>query len=196
MTAEGGVNLIWLAVIAIVVLNAVAFWILKRWVNGKNFARKEDLKSILIEVQNIAAGQKALQKRLTQSAPKPESSTRVSEFTELFGRGETPKSAPAPGEFTRMFQAPLTPPAPQPAAPPPASPGEFTVMFAQRAAAEIKVFYATDRRATGSPKPAEGFGAERSPTGELSYGSCKVSIPRDHRLGALEAPNLLKLQFT
>jgi len=29
----------------------------------------------------------------------------------------------------------------------------------------------------------------------LSYGSCKVSIPLDHRMGKLEWPSLLKLQF-
>ena len=53
----------------------------------------------------------------------------------------------------------------------------------------VRVFYATDR----SPVPESGrvktFGSKR---GTLSFGTCDVSIPRDHKVGELEAPSLLK----
>ena len=59
--------------------------------------------------------------------------------------------------------------------------------------AVVRVFFATDRAMTASPNPGEKFGAGRS---ELSYGACEVSIPRDHRMGELEAPSILKLEFS
>ena len=58
--------------------------------------------------------------------------------------------------------------------------------------AVVQVFYATDRRPTGLDNPAEKYGAER---GEMTYGQCEVSIPRDHRMGDLEAPSIWKLDF-
>ena len=58
--------------------------------------------------------------------------------------------------------------------------------------AVVRVFFATDRNQTASTKPAEMFGGGR---GALSYGLCEVSIPRDHRLGELEAPSIWKLEF-
>ncbi|QGZ42865.1 alpha/beta hydrolase [Pseudoduganella flava] len=56
----------------------------------------------------------------------------------------------------------------------------------------MQVFFATDRQQTGDRHPARLFGAARGP---LSYGSCEVGIPRDHRVGALESPSVLRLQF-
>jgi esterase/lipase superfamily enzyme len=56
----------------------------------------------------------------------------------------------------------------------------------------VRVFFATDRNDTGSEKPAEKFGGDRS---DLSYGTCEVSIPREHRMGDLEAPSIWKLEF-
>jgi len=47
----------------------------------------------------------------------------------------------------------------------------------------VRVFYGTDRRATGSAKPEEAFGQSR---GDLVLGSCEVSVPRDHRMGELD----------
>ncbi len=41
--------------------------------------------------------------------------------------------------------------------------------------------------------PAGGYGPER---GEVSYGVCRVTIPKDHRLGALESPSIFRFQFT
>ncbi len=50
---------------------------------------------------------------------------------------------------------------------------------------EVQVFYGTDRKRSGSPKPAKFYGGDR---GKLEYGKCKVSIPEDHRMGKLESP--------
>jgi len=56
----------------------------------------------------------------------------------------------------------------------------------------VRVFYATDRNQTLDAKPAKIYGVERS---EVSYGTCEVSIPRDHRMGELEAPSIWRLEF-
>jgi esterase/lipase superfamily enzyme len=58
--------------------------------------------------------------------------------------------------------------------------------------AVMRVFFGTDRTLTASTKPGEMFGADRA---EVRYGACEVSIPRDHRMGELEAPSILKLEF-
>ncbi len=58
--------------------------------------------------------------------------------------------------------------------------------------AVMQVFFATDRQQTGDRHPARQFGAGRGP---ITYGSCEVSIPREHRMGELESPSLLRLQF-
>jgi esterase/lipase superfamily enzyme len=58
----------------------------------------------------------------------------------------------------------------------------------ERKYAMVRVFYGTDRKDTG----AKDFGAER---GETSFGSCDVSIPHDHRYGALEQHSVWKFQF-
>ena len=49
---------------------------------------------------------------------------------------------------------------------------------------EVQVFYGTDRKPTGSQKPGEFYGGDR---GKLEYGTCKVSIPEDHRMGEMES---------
>ncbi len=61
--------------------------------------------------------------------------------------------------------------------------------------AVMQVFFATDRLDTGDRHPARQFGAGRSERSELAYGCCEISIPRDHRMGELESPSLLRLQF-
>ena len=60
----------------------------------------------------------------------------------------------------------------------------------------VQIFYATDRKPTGSSDPKKFFGAERAPGGALSLGTCDVSIPRDHRLAALEEPSIWRLEFS
>ena len=36
------------------------------------------------------------------------------------------------------------------------------------------------------------YGQER---GELELGTCQVSVPKDHQVGALESPSVLRLEF-
>jgi esterase/lipase superfamily enzyme len=59
----------------------------------------------------------------------------------------------------------------------------------------MKVFFATDRSATGHIDPANFYGGDKDPNETLSLGSCDVSIPRDHRPGELEAPSIWRLEF-
>lgn len=66
-----------------------------------------------------------------------------------------------------------------------------TVPAGQPSHAVLQVFFATDRQATGDRHPARQFGAGR---GELSYGSCEVSVPRAGTEGAPALPTLLRLQ--
>lgn len=56
----------------------------------------------------------------------------------------------------------------------------------------VEVFYATDRAPTGDRRPARFFGGDR---GALSYGTVEVTIPANHRAGALEAPSVWRLEF-
>ncbi|MEU0557439.1 alpha/beta hydrolase [Dactylosporangium sp. NPDC006015] len=58
---------------------------------------------------------------------------------------------------------------------------------------DVPVCYATDRRPTGKADPGDRFGGERG-TG-LVFGVANVSIPDDHRMGALEKPGLWRLRF-
>jgi esterase/lipase superfamily enzyme len=58
-------------------------------------------------------------------------------------------------------------------------------------AAEVKVFYATDRQAAAAPVT---FGGKRG-DGSLHYGICTVSIPSDHRLADIERPSIWRLEF-
>jgi esterase/lipase superfamily enzyme len=58
--------------------------------------------------------------------------------------------------------------------------------------ATIKVFFATDRNRRNTSDPTKMFGFDR---GSITYGTCDVSIPRDHRMGVLESPSFLKLEF-
>lgn len=57
--------------------------------------------------------------------------------------------------------------------------------------ATVRVFFATDRASTGNTQPNEMFGENRS---TLTFGACEVSIPRDHRMGILEAPSIWRLE--
>lgn len=64
--------------------------------------------------------------------------------------------------------------------------------------AVVKVYFATDRQRDVGKPPAQRFGGERNilgGNGPLSYGSCDISIPRDHRMGQLESPSLWRLEF-
>ena len=61
--------------------------------------------------------------------------------------------------------------------------------------AVVKVFYATNRTDRRLADGAVTFEAEPRAGGALAYGVARVSIPRDHRMGALEAPSILRLEF-
>ena len=56
----------------------------------------------------------------------------------------------------------------------------------------VPVLYGTDRAESGDREPNAWYGSGR---GELAYGVAEVSIPDDHKMGALEKPSLWKLQF-
>ena len=51
-----------------------------------------------------------------------------------------------------------------------------------------EVFYATNRQRTADNDWQAMFSGERSPKGELYYGTCLVSIPKGHVRGELEVP--------
>lgn len=59
----------------------------------------------------------------------------------------------------------------------------------------VRIFYATDRQDTKSSDPTLRYANDRSSTGTLSMGTAEISIPRDHRPGALESPSWLHLEF-
>lgn len=84
----------------------------------------------------------------------------------------------------------VTPPVSPPPPPPKVvSPAQSTT---DTSFGVVKVFFATDRSRSKRISPNEMFGSGRA---GLTYGSCLVSIPRDHRMGALEAPSILKGEF-
>ncbi len=59
--------------------------------------------------------------------------------------------------------------------------------------AVVKVYYATDRKNTGATDPAEVYAGDRGP---LTFGFTTVSIPRDHRMGAVETPSIWRLEWS
>ena len=59
----------------------------------------------------------------------------------------------------------------------------------------VRVLFATDREGVSDAATGRGFTARRSMTGELTYGEAAVSIPAKHKLGKLESPSILRLEF-
>jgi esterase/lipase superfamily enzyme len=57
----------------------------------------------------------------------------------------------------------------------------------------VRVFYATDRNRNNTSTIDRLFGTKR---GELSYGTCEVSIPSTHRMGELESPSIRRFEFS
>jgi esterase/lipase superfamily enzyme len=56
----------------------------------------------------------------------------------------------------------------------------------------MTVLFATSRELASQPgQPA--FGAKRA--AQITYGSCDVSIPREHRMGVLESPSIWRFEF-
>jgi pimeloyl-ACP methyl ester carboxylesterase len=87
-------------------------------------------------------------------------------------------SAPKPAATTRRSAEPA------------ATAGQTPELFAR-----IKIFYATDRKATGDRTPACLYSGECADSEELAFGTCEVSIPATHLKGKLEMPSLLRLEF-
>lgn len=56
----------------------------------------------------------------------------------------------------------------------------------------MRVYYATNRKATGSAAPDAYFAGDR---GKLSYGVVNVALPKSHEVGQLEAPSIFRLEF-
>ena len=59
----------------------------------------------------------------------------------------------------------------------------------------VRTFYATDRQPSPDDELGTSFHAGRSAGGQLNYGECQVSIPAIHKLGHLESPSILRLEF-
>jgi esterase/lipase superfamily enzyme len=69
--------------------------------------------------------------------------------------------------------------------------GFFAVGVKAPASTARRVFYVTDRKPNPSsidPKKKDLFLGERSEDGRLRYGTCIVTIPREHVIGSLEEP--------
>ena len=60
----------------------------------------------------------------------------------------------------------------------------------------VRVFYATDRSQRHKLNSEPEFERFRSPDGELHYGQCTISIPKVHKMGKLETPSILRLEFS
>ena len=117
-------------------------------------------------------------------------------------------SAKVPDDMETLFAAQgLLDALQRPARLPPAPEVEAVPAPADKSAvvsnyAVVKVYFATDRERDVGKPPAQRFSGQRSRTGgngadagPLSYGSCDVSIPRDHRMGQLESPSLWRLEL-
>jgi esterase/lipase superfamily enzyme len=59
--------------------------------------------------------------------------------------------------------------------------------------AVVRVLFVTDRRVE-TRRPL-AFASEAADGNHLSYGTCFVSVPRDHRMGELEGPSIWRLEF-
>lgn len=55
----------------------------------------------------------------------------------------------------------------------------------------VRIFYGADRSRAGN-----GYSNQRESTDSLHYGTCEVTIPRDHRLAKLESPKWWKFEFS
>jgi len=68
--------------------------------------------------------------------------------------------------------------------PPEAHPTDYSI---------VRVFYATDRQKSFK---SDCYAGRRCPQGQLKYGTCDISIPRDHRIAKLESPKWSRFQFS
>nr|WP_315249422.1 alpha/beta hydrolase [uncultured Duganella sp.] len=74
--------------------------------------------------------------------------------------------------------------------------GQLAGTDADKAYAEIRVYFATDREPlAGSDTQRIKFGAGRAPQGALQHGVCDVTVPASHRLANLESPSWWRFEF-
>ena len=111
-------------------------------------------------------------------------------------------TANAPDDMASLFAAQglldslQRPPSPLPEVATAPAPADKSAVVSNYAV--VKVYFATDRQRDVGKPPAQRFSGERNVmggNGPLSYGSCDISIPRDHRMGQLESPSLWRLEF-
>ncbi len=135
------------------------------------------------------------ERKLVNNKPHPASPAPTAPGPSKAKPPDTPPPTSAPPEPSGSELPTLAPPPPPP---PPAIAGERgreDTFVVDENYAVVHVFYATDRRPTGSAVPARFYGGERASTDDLQLGTLNVSIPRDHRMGAIERPSIWKLEF-
>lgn len=143
-------------------------------------------------VVGACGGKTAVPPAATSAQPSPDAPSQSSP-TSLPAEIPPPPPPPPPEPATLPGDAVI--PAPPAAHPPPkinTGNASSNLEFANKNYAVVKTYFATDRNLTGNANPAAKFGGKRA---SVSYGICKVSIPRDHRMGELEAPSVWRLQF-
>ena len=57
----------------------------------------------------------------------------------------------------------------------------------------VRVYYATNRKSTADKDPDQHYAGDRGP---LSFGVVNVALPKSHEIGTLEAPSILRLEFS
>ncbi|MES1245837.1 MAG: alpha/beta hydrolase [Acidobacteriota bacterium] len=96
------------------------------------------------------------------------------------------------GKVRSLPELPTVFPMPPPVPPPPMPPPPASL----KGFAEVEVFYGTDRVLRRGAPVEERFGPTRMSFPGLHLGVCRVSIPRDHRMGEIERPSIWKLEMT
>lgn len=136
----------------------------------------------------VKASVESSEKINPESAPLPEegyyTSAEPPEPEAAVSKMEKAKPAEVPAAESAQPSAPEAAPAARIAAPATAN-GNKDLMR--------RVFYGTDRKASGMTQPKKFYGNER---GEFQLGICEVSIPPDHKMGELESPKWWKLEFS
>jgi len=98
----------------------------------------------------------------------------------------TPEPTAAPSPLSANLPGPI------PSAAPAAS-VDATMVEKSGNYAVVRVFYGTDRNVTGQAQPSEFYGNFRGE--QLSLGACEVSVPHTHRVGEIERPSWVRLEF-
>jgi esterase/lipase superfamily enzyme len=134
--------------------------------------------------------------------------------TEEGGRAAEDARRQREWELTKTYGAPA---APAPTRPAPAAPASYApapkrkrefslkdILFGAPLktpslgvpdATAVRVFYATDRLQLPKLTGGVQYSKQRSLMGSVHYGKCEVSIPASHKVGKLETPSILRLEF-